>query len=340
MAENLRVNIESLKTPLSPSPSETSSIFKRATSTRPEDFISGDSPEIFVRRNEITLKRRVVFKWLPLGFSNDLVYGSWWFFYGSLLTIIIPIFPLIALYEDLWDNHHVEELGIPNVEHAVAYSLLVLIGILYTVGSYAFVRAVESPPPKPLFTNYHVATDELFGMWCFFWGTVPSIPLLAIYVYFNQGSALFMVAFVMCVVFTFITLVAVFACYPGNEEEHHTLCIYVLCPCLRRKEYLAPILLACLPKNSSLRRHVSNDWLVVSWGLFLGCLFSTAICIALLYYAVQDGEGRLIFDYSTGFVDMLLFTIGSMYFLAGSYPSPESDDNTQGSTSLAHENPL
>jgi hypothetical protein len=272
----------------------------------------------------------VVFRWLPLGFSNDLVYGSWWFFYGSLLTVFLPIFPLIALYEDLWDNHHIEQLGIPSTEHAVAYSLLVFIGILYTIGSYAFVRAVETPPKPPLFTWYHLQTDELFGMWCFFWGTIPSVPLLAIYVYFNQHSGLFMISFILSIIFTVVTFVAVLACYPGLDEgEHKTLCIYVLCPCLRRKEYISPIFLHCLSKDSRLRRHVANDWLVVSWGLFLGCLFSTIICIALLYYAVKDEEDRLIFDYSTAFVDMLLFTVGSMYFLAGSYPELDGIDQNE-----------
>ena len=33
-------------------------------------------------------------------------------------------------------------------------------------------------------------------------------------------------------------------------------------------------------------KHVATDWLIVSWGLFLGCLFSSVICGGLLLYMV------------------------------------------------------
>ena len=40
---------------------------------------------------------RVVFKWLPVYFSNDLVHGAIWFVYGSVFSIIIPIVPLLDI---------------------------------------------------------------------------------------------------------------------------------------------------------------------------------------------------------------------------------------------------
>lgn len=274
------------------------------------------------------MRRRGIFKWLHVAYSNDLVYGSWWFVYGSVLCIIIPCFPLIAFYEHLWETAELEEelgklyittnavkmcithyltcgcLGIPEVDHVACYSLLIFMGVLYTIGSYAFLRAVETPPVPPLFTWRHFGSDELFGMWCFFWGTVPAIPLMGIYVAYNPESGAFSLALILSIVFTFLAYLAVLACYPKEEEkgfiEEKMSWIYVMCPCLRNKEYISPLLLMCIPPSSCLHKHVATDWLIVSWGLLVGCIFSNIMCIGLLWYSIKHNDGRAIFDYATG----------------------------------------
>ncbi len=55
--------------------------------------------------DEITqriLSNRRAFKWLPVYCENDLVHGSWWYVWGSVLTIFIPVFPLVSLYAGWW----------------------------------------------------------------------------------------------------------------------------------------------------------------------------------------------------------------------------------------------
>ena len=307
-------------------------------------LLSGDSLPEQRARHEIIRERRGAFKWLPALCSNDLVHGSWWFVYGSILCIFIPCIPLAAIYEKLWEtDDKAEELNIPQTDHVACYALLIFIGILYTIGSYAFLRAVETPPVPPLFSWKHFGSDELFGMWCFFLGTLPSVPLMAIYVAYNTSSQSFFLALLLAILFSILTFLAVLACYPpeesvtDDEEEgrEHMHWIYVMCPCLRRQEYLAPMCLCCIPSYfSTLRKHLGTDWLIVSWGLLVGCISSDVICLGLLLYSIRHNDGRGIFDYSTGLVDMILFTVGSMYFLAGSYPEQAvAFQDTKGSIS-------
>ena len=67
-----------------------------------ETSASLDSNNDFVDRKKNTVEKRTVFRWLPVLFENDLVHGSYWLFLGSVVGIVIPIMPLIALYENWW----------------------------------------------------------------------------------------------------------------------------------------------------------------------------------------------------------------------------------------------
>ncbi len=67
-------------------------------------------------------------------------------------------------------------------------------GVMYTIGSWAFLRAVEHPPKKPLFEWKHFASDELFAMWMFAVGTIPSVPVMFLYVMYNPTDSSFFLA--------------------------------------------------------------------------------------------------------------------------------------------------
>eukprot|EP01035_Chromulina_nebulosa_P021706 gene21706-28089_t len=118
-------------------------------------------------------QRRQVFHWLPVYFNNDMVHGFW------------P-----------------KQSDLPNVDHTVAYGLLIFSGVFFTIGSYGLVRAFEEPPLKPLFSWYHFQTDELFAMWMFLLGTAPSIPIMSIYVYYDPGNGAFKLALLICIIAT------------------------------------------------------------------------------------------------------------------------------------------
>ena len=78
-----------------------------------------DQPSV-ENTKEAIIKKRVVFVWLPVAYSNDIEHGSIWYFWGSVLTILIPIFPLISLYEDLWPN---DEMVIEIVSYHVELTM-------------------------------------------------------------------------------------------------------------------------------------------------------------------------------------------------------------------------
>jgi len=289
------------------------------------------------------IEHREVFKWLPALCSNDLVHGSWWYLWGSLISMIIPIFPLISLYEGFWPE---ADVHLPKTEHVAVYVLLIVLGFFYTVGSYAFLRAVETPEVEPIFTCYHFGSDELFGMWMFTLGTMPAIPLLAMYAYYNNGTSIgsqFKLALALTVFFEFLFFLATFACYPSYEtpavaDEEATGSLNTASVADTNesggkkskdepvklsapKQYIAPYILCCLPDCCCtwLKFHLSNDWLVVSWGCVVGCIFAIIMCIGMLIHAAHEKEARGIFDYATGLGNMLFFLIGSVYFAAGSH---------------------
>ena len=137
------------------------SAFRRATSHLDQILI--ESAE---ERNRRIVMNRGCLKWLPVLCSTDLVHGSWWYVIGSLLSMLIPVFPLISLWQNWWPE---AQVGLPRDCHIAAYGLMIWLGFWYTVGSYAFLRAVEYPVPPPLLKNscfgVHLGTDELFGMY-------------------------------------------------------------------------------------------------------------------------------------------------------------------------------
>ena len=163
-------------------------------------------------RKHCIIKRREAFKWLPVWHDcNDLVTGSWLFVWGSALTALIPCFPLIGLFYEFWVNADI----LPLVEHVAAYGMLAFCGVFYTIGSWALVRAFDDPTPKPMFTWKHFASDELFAMWMFFIGTIPSVPIMAVYLAYNRDNGTFALALLICIVVSFLTWIVVLCCYPN-----------------------------------------------------------------------------------------------------------------------------
>eukprot|EP01038_Epipyxis_sp_PR26KG_P006436 gene6436-8856_t len=278
-------------------------------------------------RDQRTYDRRGCFRWLPIYFSNDLVHGSWWYVFGSFVSMIIPLFPLISLYEGFWPR-----AGYLNViENTAAYALLVFMGVFYTIGSWAFLRAVEEPEREPLFTWYHFSNDELFAMWMFTIGTVPSIPCMGLYVYYNPENADFQLAFALCIIFSVACFILTLACYPsvGRKKEPTKILSYMMC--------------ACLCKKSCYGRHFANDWLIAMWVVVVGCFMACIMSAGQLIYYCSLHERRGIFDYSTGLFNCFQYLVGSMYLLAGSYPVeefafiPPKEDEVEGKASVKNE---
>eukprot|EP01038_Epipyxis_sp_PR26KG_P012919 gene12919-17314_t len=278
----------------------------RATTRKSKYEINHPAKNIADQKDRIR-KRRGCLVWMPVLFCNDLVHGSWYYVIGSALGTIIPIFPLIGIYEHYW--HKAGFLSDSN--NAIAYAILVVMGIFYTVGSWAFLRAVEEPPKPPLFTWYHFSNDELFAMWMFTFGTVPSIPCVGLYMYYNPHDAEFRLAFILCLIFSVATFLLTLACYPSVGRHK------------KPTKILAKLMCTCFCKQSWYGFHFANDWLIAMWVVVVGCVFSCFAAFFMLCYYIWNFDAREVFNFSTGLVDCILFLIGSLYLLAGSYPVKE-----------------
>ena len=296
------------------------SIFRRST-TYSDAPLPNESEEA---RKKRIVGNRGCLRSLPALCSTDLVHGSWWFVWGSVISFLIPLFPLISLYLGWWPAG---ETGMDRDIHMSAYLLMIWLGFMYTLGSYAFLRSVEHPVPPPLFKDfYHFQSDELLGMWLFFWGTVSTVPICAMYAYYTPSSSekgLYLLSTGICAFFSALFFVATLACYPGLiiaeefENRHNP------------KQYLTPWITPCLPEECCgfrLKYHLGNDWLIVSWGMTWGCVVSIMMSACLLAYNISVGDSRAIFDYSTSLLDLIFFLFGSLYFAIGSYAMGANDE--------------
>lgn len=136
--------------------------------------------------------------------------------WGSLISSVFSLIPLIQDFESFYRQH---DDFLPALDFQLTWSLLVFSGIVYGLGSLAFVRAFEEPPKTPLFHKFkHLQTDELLGAWLFLIGTVPAVPYTLVYFSVRPSATYFfgMIASVLLVAATFLF---VRACYPTRTGK-------------------------------------------------------------------------------------------------------------------------
>jgi hypothetical protein len=101
-----------------------------------------------------------------------------WLLIGSLFITAVTIITLINDYVTIFSN---DDSILTDNQYRTAWGLMVISSLFYTIGSFAFLRAVHNPPMKPLFRWYHFSTDELFASWMFVLGTIPAVPYSLIF---------------------------------------------------------------------------------------------------------------------------------------------------------------
>ena len=111
-------------------------------------------------------------------------------------------------------------------DESATWVLLIISSIFFTIGSYVFVRAFESPPKPPLFTWRHFSTDELLAAWLYLFAMSPYIPYAMFYINVNRHRYVYWGAFFASIFFVVASAFFVYTCYPSH---HHLLVSGIHC---------------------------------------------------------------------------------------------------------------
>jgi hypothetical protein len=242
------------------------------------------------------VERRVFFRWLPVTYVTDLEQGAMYWIVASVISAIIPVFPLVSLYDYWFKDEHDDGVSVPRPDDTAVYAMLVWIGICFTIGSIFFHRAVRHPPVPPMFTWKHICTDELHSMWWFFFGTLPSVPITAIYCYRNGAVGQYGLALALAIIASVVMELAVFASYPAEEGQP-------------QREWFAPILHQCFPVTTTIGKYGHNDWLIICWLFYFAAVLSVVMSfVILMYYCGRwnlnhsntGSVGHEIYNFGTG----------------------------------------
>lgn len=210
-------------------------------------------------------------------------------------------------------------------------------GISYTVGSWLFARATRSPQPPPLFTWRHFNPDELLGMWCFYVGTLPAVPVSAMYTYYTSLKSEFGLALALSMFSCIAVQLGVLATYPSEEDRANPKplevgialiplpysCLTDLSLATQPTSHVSKYITHCCGDNfcCRIKVHLENDWLIASWLFAIASLFGSVMSAGLLLDNIVKRDGLQIYNYALGFCDCVMFTIGSIYFIAGDFVS-------------------
>lgn len=166
-------------------------------------------------RDEVIIRRRGSFKWLPVLCSNDLVHGSWWFFWGSVIMAVSSIFPLIQ--NEVSDLKQEDDI-LPTSDFALQWSMMIAMGLFFALGSLAFVRSFDEPPKPPLFKEYNnIQTDELLAAWMFLFGSIPAVPYIFVRFIF-EPSILYFIGLILAFIFVYASWLVVKGSYPTENQ--------------------------------------------------------------------------------------------------------------------------
>jgi hypothetical protein len=267
---------------------------------------------------------REVFKWLPTHqYSTDMEYGMQWMVWSSMLATAIPVLSLI------FETGHGMETEAQIRAKNFMFVFLAIAGFFFTLGSEAMKRAVSYPPKRSIFKYYHCTPNELLGMWLFTIGTAMAVPCMGIY-YSIYHSWLYLSGLLASIGFLLGTLFVTYLCYPRSNVDDHNIFTPYIIPCLQSNFGFQSSKI-----RGSFLYHIQNDLLLASWTFVVGSCVVTTGAVAMFIYAIVHEEDHLLFDASSSAVDLLGYTIGATYFLAGAYPQDYTVDVDQNHQNMS-----
>ena len=228
------------------------------------------------------------------------------------MAMCISLMPLISMNlpteKEFWPTFQTNYIRLQD--HTTAYALLSAgVGLFYAFGSYFLVRWFRSPRPSPFLSSLGgcIPNDQVHAMWWFTIGTILTIPVMAIYVSYFPTNHEYAGALFCCSLGSVLAVIITMLFYPTKNGD---------------KDFMAPILhMCCFGPKSNFHVHAKTDMLIVCWLSLFASICATFGCIVVFIYYITKSDALGMFNYSTGAVDMVLFTIGTVYYLAGSYES-------------------
>lgn len=272
-------------------------------------------------RNQQIVARRGALKFLPVFFANDLVHGSWWFVAGSIY-VVISSSVVLANGFDMAHFLGDDSTGLSEFHYRATWFLILLSGVMFTLGSLAFVRAMHDPPIAPWLPKWHhFQNDELIGSWLFFLGVMP-LPFYCFIFLVEAGSNSLRLLYLIGIFFSALLLVGAFlfvrACYPTIEGQTKRCSLPPGLWVTTARWCVAPCL--CI-REKHVGFHLANDWLAGCWLLLWITLVLTLGCFVLMVDAINQRNALLTFIYATSWTENIMFTLGCAYFVSGSYPA-------------------
>ena len=130
--------------------------------------------------------------------------------------MLISAVPLLRDYIDFIRDSK-NTLSILN--YTVTWILLIISGLFFTIGSWAFARSFDDTEPESLFKYYHVQTDELLAAWLFFLGILPAAPYSIIFLVTDTTKLTYWGMVVLSFLFIGCSYLFVRTCYPSDTMD-------------------------------------------------------------------------------------------------------------------------
>jgi hypothetical protein len=256
--------------------------------------------------------------------GTDLLLGSWLFLISTILFAVVTAIQL-AKVTNVNDD---DDYYVDSTANVFLYSLLLVVSIVFTYGSYIFVvlaypenidKMVTTLMTMDLTTlsmweKYFTATDFLWMSWMFafafcllfiypIWGLATGAVSVA-------DSIVFIAVLVICL-FVFVVFIA--SCLPenmlANQGQGSSIVFDLLCGCCGSKK-----------EGAFLYTHFGTDFLCAMWGIMFFALCSIIASIYSLSLKPNDSVDI------TQFIACVLFLAGSVLMLLASYPNQMKSD--------------
>lgn len=236
----------------------------------------------FSRHNPVHHTRRKAFDWLPTHFSSDLIHGSWWYLWSSVLSTLLCIGVLLNSYSLHFSG---DGSTLPESAYRAAWWLMLISSVFFTLGSFLYIRVCNDPPIPPLCCFRCLdclASDEIFAYWMFLFGVFPSIPYCMVYLVYSRERIYFW-GLISTLVVIFLMLLFILISSRSKPSDNGSRNLFVR------------VMRAIMCNSRFVETHLATDFLFLMWVCFWGSLVSLIVFVIFLIEEAATGSVSSLF---------------------------------------------